>query len=226
MMTNSGAPVMPAAARMMCSSCGLCMALADGSLDGPNLRRRKNAGEGRVLTQATALFGIGFEYTAKVFKRPIKDNLPFAIATNECGRIRVQAQPANKIIARDLKQCRLIPKPGGDTPPDLQTDFVMHLVLHGVEASSRSGLIQQQKGLFLRHRGEHLDHNRAVEGENFRHLTPTLSPFEAEREKPWRRSLRRCGVCLMNLSKGADSYGRVTVDAANQFRYGSKTRTR
>jgi hypothetical protein len=121
------------------------MALADGSLDRPNLRRRKNAGEGRVLTQAAALFGIGFEYTADVFKRPIKKTLPFAIATNECGRIRVQAQPPNKIIARDLKQRRRIPKPSGDTPPNLEADFVMYLVLHGAEASSRSGLIQQQK---------------------------------------------------------------------------------
>src|SRR5687768_1027317 len=131
MITNSGAPVMPAAARMMCSSCGLCMALADGSLDGPDFQRRNNAGEGRVLAQAAAWLGIAFENATNVIQRPIKNSLPFAIAANECGCIRVLARPASKIIARNLEERRFVPKAGGDALPNLQADFVMHLVLHG-----------------------------------------------------------------------------------------------
>ena len=130
------------------------MALANGGLDGPDFRRRKNAGEGRVLAQTAAWLGISFEDVADVTQRPIKNSLPFVITANERGSIRILVRPTDKIIARNLEERWFIPKPGGNTPPNLQAYFVMHLVLHGAETSSRTGLIQQQKELSLRHCAE------------------------------------------------------------------------
>ena len=48
-MTNSEAPVMPAAARMICSSCCRCM--AEAGLDLPDFRGREQARDGRILAQ-------------------------------------------------------------------------------------------------------------------------------------------------------------------------------
>src|SRR2546426_6092089 len=90
-------PVMPPAARTMCSSCGLCMALADGGLDGPDLGWRKHAGKGRVLPEPAAFLGVRFEDFADVGERSVENGLPFAVAADQGRRVRVLAHPATEI---------------------------------------------------------------------------------------------------------------------------------
>src|SRR5687768_16518897 len=99
MMMNSCAPVMPAAARMMCSSCGLCIALADGGFDGPDFGGREHAGKWRVLSQALAFLGVGTKDLADFIERAFEDGLPFAVTADEGGGVRVLAQPTGEIIA-------------------------------------------------------------------------------------------------------------------------------
>src|SRR5436190_19917336 len=137
MMTNSCAPEMPAAARMMCSSCGLCMALADGGLDGPDFGGREHPGKGRVLAQATCLFRVATKDLADVAERAFENGQPFAVATDEGGGVRVLAQPTVEIVAGDLQERGLFAEPRGDAPSHLQADFVVDLVLHGSETSRR-----------------------------------------------------------------------------------------
>ena len=54
---------------MICSSCGLRMALADGGLDGPDFGGRENAGKGRTLAQAASLLGVGTQRLADFAER-------------------------------------------------------------------------------------------------------------------------------------------------------------
>lgn len=127
-MMNSCAPVMPAAARMMCSSCGLCMALTDCGLEGPDFGGREHAGKGRVLAQAPSLLGVGTKNLTDVAKRVIENSLPFAVAADEGGGVRVLVQPAGEIVAGDLQERRLVTESGCDPAAHLKAYLVVDLV--------------------------------------------------------------------------------------------------
>ena len=82
MMTSSGAPVMLAAARMMCSR-SIRIAMVELCLDLPNFHRRKHAGEGRVLTQPLGVFPLGAKQIADLVNRPPKNDLPLGITAQQ-----------------------------------------------------------------------------------------------------------------------------------------------
>lgn len=130
---------MPAAARMMCSSCGLCIALADGGLDGPDFGGREHAGKRRVLAQASSLLGVGTQDLADVIERTFENGQPFAVAMDEARSACLLTQPAGDIVESDFQQGGLFAEPGGDTPTHLQADCIAHLVLYGQEVSRRAG---------------------------------------------------------------------------------------
>ena len=113
---------------MMCSSCGLCMALADGGLKGPDFGGQEHAGKGRVLAQAASLLGVGAKDLADVAKRAFENGQPFAIAADEGGGVRVQAQPAGEIVAGDLQERRLVTESGCDPAAHLKAYLVVDLV--------------------------------------------------------------------------------------------------
>src|SRR5205814_226258 len=137
---------------------------------GPDFGGREHPGKGRVLAQATCLFRVATKDLADVAERAFENGQPFAVATDEGGGVRVLAQPTVEIVAGDLQERGLFAEPRGDAPSHLQADFVVDLVLHGSETSRRHELIQEHT-----HRTP------------LRHLTPALSPVEAEREKSRRR---------------------------------------
>ena len=115
----------------MYSSCGLCMVVADGVLEGPDFGGREHAGKRRVLAQTAAFLAVRLENLADVFERAFKKGLPFVVAADESGSVRVQTQPTGEIVMGDLHERRLLPEPGCDAPSHLQADLVEYLVLPG-----------------------------------------------------------------------------------------------
>jgi len=89
---------------MMCSSCVLCMALANGRLDLPYFRRRQHAGKRGILAPPSARFVVGFQDPAEVADRAFQQRLPFAVATDEGGGVRVLQQPAGEVVVSRLRE--------------------------------------------------------------------------------------------------------------------------
>jgi hypothetical protein len=97
-MTNSVVPVMPAAARMMCSSCALV--IANGPLDLPDFASGQHAREGRVLPHALGFIRRRDEHGANVIDRALEHALPLVVAAKEARRIGVAFAPAPEVVLR------------------------------------------------------------------------------------------------------------------------------
>jgi len=119
---------MPAAARMMCSRCGRCMAVL--GLDLPDLGGGKNPGKRRVLAETLSFEGFGAEQIANLRQRTGENGLPFRVATQQRERIGVPPGPTEKIIAGDGKQFRSCAQPVSDAARKLQAYFVNFGVSH------------------------------------------------------------------------------------------------
>src|SRR5438876_36043 len=79
--TISLAPVMPAAARMTCSSCGRCM--TEPLLQLPDLLRAQHPRERRVLAQSPGLLAVGTQEVTNLLQRAFQNLTPFRVAMKQ-----------------------------------------------------------------------------------------------------------------------------------------------
>jgi hypothetical protein len=100
-MTMSDAPVLPAAARMICSSWGRFMAKM--FFDFPNLLRCQYTGKGRILAQTSGFLGVGFQEIKNFFQGTRQNLSPFSVTAQQTGSIGVTAGPAIQIVAGNLE---------------------------------------------------------------------------------------------------------------------------
>src|SRR4051812_40125632 len=103
-MTISVVSAFPAAARMMCSSCGrfTCLELAN---DAEALLWREDAAERRRLPKASGTLVGGFQEPEQLADGRVQQGLPFEQI--EPGAGRTGLQPARHVGARLLHECRL-----------------------------------------------------------------------------------------------------------------------
>src|SRR5438477_1359226 len=127
--TNRSAPVIPAAARMMCSSCGRCMA-AETRLDFPNLIRRQDARKRRVLTESLALLGFCDQGRADLRNGPRQQLAPLGITTQQRWRVFFLTRPPFQVGGGQFKPLGMLRQPGDDPTRQFQTHLVLDFVTH------------------------------------------------------------------------------------------------
>src|ERR1035437_969992 len=127
-MTNSVARVMPAAARMICSSCCRCM--AEAGFDFPDFRRRQHAGEGRILPQPLGVIRFRAKQGANLFHRAGEDLLPLGIASQQRRGGSVLLRPTREVGAREINHLRLPAHSFSNAPRQFQTHLIGFRVIH------------------------------------------------------------------------------------------------
>ena len=146
-MTNSDAPVMPAAARMICSSCCRCMTKA--GFDFPDFRWREHAGEGRILAQPLGVLRFRAKQSANLLNRTGEDLLPFGIAAQQRRSGGVSERPAREVGPGKINDLRLPTQPFGHTPGQFQAHLISFRVIHAAKFSVRKTSALIYYGRFL-----------------------------------------------------------------------------
>jgi len=104
--------------------------MAQGGFDGPDFRRRKDAGKRRILPEALRLIRLGTQQPANVFNRPGQNDLPLRIATQQRRRGGILARPARKVGAGQVNQSGLPTQPFRHPPCQGQTRPINVRMLH------------------------------------------------------------------------------------------------
>ena len=144
MMTNRSAPVMPAEARMMCSSCGRCMAAA--GFDLPDFPGGEGSGKGRVLAQALAFPGFGGEGGADLVEGAFQKLLPLLVTAQQGGHTGIEAGPALEIGAGKLEPFRMLRQSSGDAPGQFQAGEILNRVIHARKLACQQGIMPDSSG--------------------------------------------------------------------------------
>jgi hypothetical protein len=104
--------------------------MAETLLQLPDLPRAPNACQGRTLAAATRFPSLGTQELANFLQRMIQNLAPFGITTEHCGSVGVQAGPADKILAGELKKLELLAQARDNATAQFKADFVNQLVTH------------------------------------------------------------------------------------------------
>ena len=119
---------MPAAARMMCSSCGRCM--TEARFDFPHLLGREHTGKRGILSQPLAFVRPGHQRLANLGHRTCEHFLPLSIATQQRRRILILARPPFEIGAGNVQPLRVLRQPGRNPARQLKAHRVLDFVTH------------------------------------------------------------------------------------------------
>src|SRR5262245_24125167 len=128
MTTNRSAPVMPAAARIICSSCGRCMTQA--RFDFPDFVRRKRTGKRRVLAQPLALVRLGNQSVANFGNGSPQQSPPLGITTKQRWRIAILLGPPFEVRPSKIEPLRMLRQSNRNLARQLEADVVLNFVAH------------------------------------------------------------------------------------------------